>query len=174
MSTACIGAFIKLRSERRRITRASYFGGSDDDYDVMKSGLSDVGGTEVAAGNDTAWHQLFTDAQALAANPTANANLVLDDARLESRRNSQSEFAGALDVDNLVDYMAIIFYTGGFDTGLSQFLGNNQANNWFGIYNHTTADQGFQFFIHDNEHSLGRRSERRPRFAEHRPHRTIQ
>jgi hypothetical protein len=51
--------------------------------------------------------------------------------------------------------MLIIFYTGGFDTGISRWIGDNVANNWFGIYNRTAADQGFQFFIHDNEHSLG-------------------
>jgi hypothetical protein len=60
-----------------------------------------------------------------------------------------------LDVDALIDYVLIIFYTGGFDSGLSQFLGDNAPNNWFGIYNRVTADRGFQYFIHDNEHSLG-------------------
>lgn len=134
---------------------ASYFGGSDEDYDVMKSGLSDVGGTEVAAGNDAAWHQLFTEAQALAANPTANANLFWTMQGLNPDGTRNPNLPVLLDVDNLADYMLDIFYTGGFDTGLSQFLGNNQANNWFGIYDHATADQGFQFFIHDNEHSLG-------------------
>ncbi len=49
----------------------------------------------------------------------------------------------------------IIFYTGGFDSGLSRFLGDNSPNNWFGVYNRVTADQGFQYFIHDNEHSMG-------------------
>ena len=60
-----------------------------------------------------------------------------------------------LDAENLADYMLIIFYTGGFDTGISRWIGDNVANNWFGIYNRVAADQGFQFFIHDNEHSLG-------------------
>src|SRR5690606_14295108 len=48
-----------------------------------------------------------------------------------------------------------IFYTGGYDVGLSQFLGDNIGNNWQGVYNRVTADRGFQFFMHDNEHSLG-------------------
>jgi hypothetical protein len=134
---------------------ASYFGGNQDDYDVVKSGIEDVGATEIAAGNDTAWHQLFTDAQTLAANPIASANLYWTMQGLNPDGTRNPNLPVLLDVDNLVDYMADIFYTGGFDTGLSQFFNNNEANNWFGIYNHTTADQGFQFFIHDNEHSLG-------------------
>jgi hypothetical protein len=60
-----------------------------------------------------------------------------------------------LDVDALINYCLIIFYTGGFDSGLSRFLGDNAPNNWFGVYNRVTADRGFQYFIHDNEHSLG-------------------
>jgi hypothetical protein len=63
-----------------------------------------------------------------------------------------------LDAEQLADYMLIIFYTGGYDTGISRFISDNVANNWFGIYNRVTADQGFQFFIHDNEHSLGAES----------------
>jgi hypothetical protein len=51
--------------------------------------------------------------------------------------------------------MMVIIYTGGFDTGISRFFGDNRSNNWFGLYNRKTADRGFQFFIHDNEHSLG-------------------
>ncbi|MEQ8838352.1 MAG: chitobiase/beta-hexosaminidase C-terminal domain-containing protein, partial [Lacipirellulaceae bacterium] len=47
------------------------------------------------------------------------------------------------------------FSTGAFDTGISQFLADEKANNWFGIRNRVTNDHGFQFFIHDNEHSLG-------------------
>ncbi len=138
---------------------ASYFGGSEDDYDVVKAGLADVGGTEVASGNDMAWHQVFNYAQSLAASPVANANLYWTLQGLNSNGTRNPNLPVLLDVDNLIDYMAIIFYTGGYDTGLSQFIGNNQANNWFGIFNHTTADQGFQFFIHDNEHSMGAQSD---------------
>ena len=58
-------------------------------------------------------------------------------------------------MDNLIDYNIIIFYTGGRDSGLSEFLGNNAGNNWFGLRNRLTNDEGFQFFIHDNEHSMG-------------------
>lgn len=133
----------------------AYMGGDEDDYDVVKSALGDVGGTEVSEGNDIAWHQLFDCGQALAANPVANANLYWTMQGLNPDGSRNESLPVLLDVDNLVDYMLVIIYTGGFDTGISRFIGDNYANNWFGVYNREAADEGFQFFIHDNEHSLG-------------------
>lgn len=133
----------------------SYFGGNEEDYDVVKSGLGDIGGTEVSAGNDAAWRQLFNYGEALAANPTTNANVYWTMQGLNPDGSRNASLPVLLDVDNLINYMMIIFYTGGYDTGLSAFLGDNQANNWFGVYDRVSADAGFQFFIHDNEHSLG-------------------
>lgn len=133
----------------------SYFGGDEDDYDVLKSGLGDVGGTELSAGNDIAWRQLFDYGEALADNPAANADLYWTMQGLNPDGTRNAALPVLLDVDNLVDYMSILILTGGYDTGISYFLGDNQANNWFGIYNRATADRGFQFFMHDNEHSLG-------------------
>jgi hypothetical protein len=136
----------------------SYFGGNEADYDVLKAGLADVGGTQLNAGNDTAWNQLFVRAQNLANNPAANANNYWTMQGLNPDGTRNLSLPVLLDVDNLIDYMLIIFYTGGYDSGISRFLGDNQANNWYGIYNRVAADQGFQFFIHDNEHSLGAES----------------
>lgn len=133
----------------------SYFGGNEVDYDVVKAGVSDVGGTELSSGNEDAWRQLFNYGQALAGNPTGNANVYWWMQGLNPDGTRNAALPVLLDVDNLIDFMMIIFYTGGYDTGLSQFISNNVANNWFGIYNRVTADRGFQFFIHDNEHSLG-------------------
>lgn len=134
---------------------ASYFGGDPEDYDVVKQGLNDGGGTQVNEGNDAAWNQLFTLAQNLANSPAANANNYWTMQGLNPDGTRNPSLPVLLDVDNLVNYMLIIFYTGGYDSGLSRFLGDNQANNWYGVYNRVAADQGFQFFIHDNEHSLG-------------------
>ncbi|MEX2092765.1 MAG: chitobiase/beta-hexosaminidase C-terminal domain-containing protein, partial [Pirellulales bacterium] len=136
----------------------TYFGGDQDDYDIVKSGLGDVGGTEISEGNDVAWRQLFDYGQALAANPVANANLYWTMQGLNPDGTRNPALPVLLDAEQLADYMLIIFYTGGYDTGISRFIGDNVANNWFGIYNRVTADQGFQFFIHDNEHSLGAES----------------
>jgi hypothetical protein len=137
---------------------ATYFGGAPEDYDILKAGLGDVGGTQLAEGTDSAWAQLFTLAQNLANNPAANANNYYTMQGLNPDGTRNPALHVLLDVDNLVNYMLMIFYTGGYDTGLSRFLGDNQANNWYGVYNRTTADRGFQFFMHDNEHALGAES----------------
>jgi hypothetical protein len=60
-----------------------------------------------------------------------------------------------LDVDNLIDYMLEIFFSGDGDATLSAFLSNNQANNWFGMRDRTNPDVGFRFFNSDCEHTLG-------------------
>src|SRR5690606_32022991 len=43
----------------------------------------------------------------------------------------------------------------GYDIALSSFGQNVRSANWIGIYNHKAADEGFQFFIHHNEFSMG-------------------
>jgi hypothetical protein len=58
-----------------------------------------------------------------------------------------------LDVDNLIDYMLIIFWTGDEDAPLSVPFGNNRSNNWYGIRNRN-GDEGWRFFIHDAEQTL--------------------
>ncbi len=133
----------------------TYFGGKEEDYDVIKAGLNDGLGYQVNSGNDAAFQQLYSLAQALAVNPTANANNYYTLQGLNPDGTRNPSLPVLLDVDNLVNYMLIIIYTGGYDASLSRFLGDNQANNWYGLYNRDAADEGFQFFIHDNEHSLG-------------------
>lgn len=133
----------------------TYFGGDQEDYDVVKSDPFETGGTEIADGNDVAWRQLFELAQQMADNPGASADNYWTMQGLNPDGTRNESLPVLLDVDNLIDYMLIIFTTGGHDTGISAFFGNQRANNWFGIRNRETGDQGFQFFLHDNEHSLG-------------------
>lgn len=133
----------------------SYLGGDEDDYDVLKSDNINNRRTELADGNDEAWHQLFDLGQGLSGDPVNNADNYWTMQGLNPDGTRNLALPVLLDVENLVDYMLIIFYTGGFDVGLSQFISNNVGNNWQAVYNHTTADQGFQYFMHDNEHSLG-------------------
>ena len=58
-----------------------------------------------------------------------------------------------LDVDNLIDYMLVIFYGGNLDAPISNFIGNTSPNNWFG-FRHTNGLSGFRFVAHDSEHTL--------------------
>jgi hypothetical protein len=133
----------------------SYMGGDEDDYDVVKASLFDGGGTEINEGNDIAWRQLFDYGQAVAADPVGNADIYWTMQGLNPDGTRNESLPVLLDADNLINYMLVIIYTGGFDSGLSRFAGDNYGNNWFGAYNRVAADEGFQFFMHDNEHSLG-------------------
>ena len=58
-----------------------------------------------------------------------------------------------VDIDNLIDYMNIIFYTGNFDAPVSAWGNNNSPNNFYAIYDRQ-GTEGFKFFAHDNEHTL--------------------
>ena len=58
-----------------------------------------------------------------------------------------------VDIENLIDYMIITYYTGDRDGPGSRYT-QPRPNNYFGIYNRENP-QGFKFFEHDSEHSLG-------------------
>jgi hypothetical protein len=58
-----------------------------------------------------------------------------------------------VDVDHLINYMLLHYYTGDGDGPLSNFLGMNRANNWRGMRNRL-GTEGFKFFVHDSEHTL--------------------
>ncbi len=59
-----------------------------------------------------------------------------------------------LDIDNLIDYMVGIFYSGNYDAPVSAFIGNKSPNNFITIDNREDESSGFKFFQHDAEHSL--------------------
>ena len=132
---------------------ATYFGADRDDYDTIKTSNYSGGYTLEATDGDTkAWRELWTEARRLSGDP--------DDARyarLTGLDESLSEPSGKpalVDIDNLISYMLIIFYSGNTDAPLSQFMGNRRSNNWYAVRNRNGWD-GFRFFIHDAEHTLG-------------------
>ncbi len=128
------------RSEARYAE--SYFGGNSEDYDVIKQdGVTD--------GNDNAWIQLWEITQSGYQN---NINYYKIQGLDASGRRDPS-ISKLVDIDNLIDYMNIIFYTGNFDAPVSAFGGNTNPNNYYAIYNRNGAE-GFKFFAHDNEHTL--------------------
>ena len=134
----------------------TYLGGNEDDYDIVKSGLRETGGpTEISEGTEDAWRAVFDLGQDLWDNPTANADNYFTLQGLNPDGTRNPSLPVLLDVDNLIDWMIGIAFTGNRDSGLSDFIGNNVGNNWFGIRNRETMDQGFVFFAHDAEHSLG-------------------
>jgi len=131
-----------------------YFGGKEEDYDVVKtSGYPGGHTTEASDGTmavGSGWHQLWSGARAVRTSPV-NANYF----KLLGRAADGVTATGdpvVLDAVNLADYLLVLFYMGGNDGPVSDYVG--ASNNWFGV-RHRTGGQGFRFFIHDFEQSLG-------------------
>lgn len=130
---------------------ASYFGGSREDYDVVKvdAGWTRSYAIEATDGNLDAWRQVW---DACVRGFKSNAEYFA----LEGRKPDGSPDPNGtklVDMDNLIDYMLVIFHTGNYDSPVSKFGGNGMPNNYYAIYNRVKRD-GFKFFAHDNEHTL--------------------
>ncbi|MFH0759685.1 MAG: CotH kinase family protein [Bacteroidota bacterium] len=136
------------RSEAR--FAADYLGGKSEEYDVIKkSGLyaDDIVATD---GTLDKWSEIYEFAQSGFASDK-------DYFRLEGKDANGMGIPGAevyVDIDNLIDFMINIFYTGNYDSPVSKFGNNKSPNNIFAITNREDKSSGFKFFIHDGEHTL--------------------
>ena len=128
---------------------AAYFGGTKEQYDVIK--VNPQAGYTIYATDGTldAWTRLWQAATngfaATAAYQRVQGN------NPDGSRNPAFEVL--LDVDNLVDYMLVILYGGNLDAPISSFGNNAMPNNWFG-FRHTNGLSGFRYCAHDSEHTL--------------------
>ena len=131
-----------------------YLGGKKEDYDVFKSaGASGNYLTEATDGTlatGSAWEKLWSGARTVRTAPT-NANYFKLLGRAADGVTPTSDPV-VLDTVNLADYLCVLFYMGGDDGPVSDYVG--ASNNWFGMRNRT-GTTGFKFFIHDFEQSLG-------------------
>ena len=135
---------------------SSHFGGEREEWDTVKVD-PDLGyNIEATDGDLVAWTQLYTRANAMR-NPALNQTQryaiyqELQGKNPDGSRNTN--FPVLLDVDNVIEYMQVIFYSGDRDAPISNFLGNTSPNNWFGIRNRN-GQEGFRFIVHDPEHTL--------------------
>ncbi|MHC4560753.1 MAG: chitobiase/beta-hexosaminidase C-terminal domain-containing protein, partial [Planctomycetota bacterium] len=129
----------------------SYFGGNKDDYDVVKTTGGNPGYTiEATDGTMDAYRRLWNAART--GFHTDEAYYKVQGLNVDGTRNP--EYERLVDVDNLIDYMLCTFYVGDCDGPISAFLGNSRTNNYYGIYNRESPD-GFKFFRHDGEHTIG-------------------
>jgi len=131
---------------------ASYFGGNVEDYDVIKvTGWADPNPYTVEAtdGVIDAWKSVWD----LCVSGFQNNSNYFKLQGLNEDGSSNPEYNVLVDVDNLINYMMVIFYAGNFDSPTSKFGGDSGPNNFFCIYNRNARD-GFKFFAHDAEHSL--------------------
>ncbi len=136
----------------------AYFGGSKTNYDVVRNHDRYITppaafSTEATDGNLTAWSNLWVMTQIMRTNATTSNYFRILGRDAGGARDTSLPVM--LDVDNLIDYMLGIFFTGDGDATLSAFLSNNQPNNWYGMRDRANPEVGFRFFNNDCEHTLG-------------------
>ena len=166
-STVNIGGCIRLRSVPSRFGATSYFGGERGGLrrDQGRAGLATTSRPPTAT-----WlpGRSYTTWPTRCARPRhANGSRMRIYMQLQGKNPDGTRnlaYPVLLDVDNLIEYMQVIFYSGDRDAPISNFLGNTSPNNWFGIRNRN-GDDGFRFIVHD------RRAHAQPRPGQ--PHRPI-
>ncbi|NLU39516.1 MAG: cadherin-like domain-containing protein [Bacteroidales bacterium] len=126
----------------------SYFGGNADNYDVIKR-VGNEGRIEATDGSIDSWREVWNLCER---GFSTNSNYYkLQGLNPNGVRDPSLKVL--VDIDNLIDYINVIFYTGNFDAPVSSFGDNKGPNNFYAIYDRT-GEKGYQFFAHDNEHTL--------------------
>lgn len=148
------------RSEAR--FAATYMGGDAEDYDVVKperdfpNDNNNADDLKVVATDGTmdAFTRLYNKTTTTGFSSNA-AYFEVQGMNADGTRNTSYE--RLIDVENLIDYLAITFYSGSYDAPVGQWGSDVQkGNNYFGIYNKNNPD-GFKWFVHDFEHSMNGR-----------------
>jgi len=127
----------------------SYFGGDKADYDVAKPDRTAGNIIEATDGNLEAYHQLW---EAFDSGLTTDA-AYLNVQGLNAGGQRDPNYKVLLDVDNLIDYMIVIYYTGNRDSPIGPPDVDIFSNNFYAIYNRAEPD-GFKYFVHDCEFTL--------------------
>lgn len=129
----------------------TYFGDGDDDYDVIKvSTEAWPYFNEATDGTIDSWQGLWNRCVRGFA---SNADYFALEGKDQYGKPAMNTRV-LVDIDNLIDYMLVIFYTGNFDAPVSAFASNSMANNYFAILNRKNKGEGFVFLAHDSEHSM--------------------
>ena len=132
---------------------ASYMGGDSEDYDVVKSAGSSGGyANEATDGNLNAYRRLADYFYQSGGLSDSKMNDYWKAQGMNPDGTINPAYERLLDVDNLIDYMILTYYTSDADGPGSKFT-RPRVNNYFGIFNRENPD-GFKFFEHDSEHSL--------------------
>lgn len=128
----------------------TYLGGNKEDYDVVKVDTGASYTIFATDGNLDAWLRLWQ----AATNGFLNNSDYFKVQGLNPNGAPNPAYENLLDVDNLIDYMLAVFFTGNIDCPITQFAGNNSPNNMYAMRNRTGQFGGFRFFLHDSEHTL--------------------
>lgn len=126
----------------------SYLGGDADQYDVVKNDSSGSRALHATDGTMDAYRRLY-DAAVRGFSSDA-AYLAIQGLHPDGTVDPNGE--RLLHAENLMDYMICTYYTGDPDAPVSCWA--HFSNNVFAIYNRIQP-QGFTWYRHDAEHSLG-------------------
>ena len=125
---------------------ADHLGGTKEEYDVLTFDYpsSQPSGTHiVAAGDDVAWTNLLAKADHV---PTDSAKYwEIQGLNPDGTRNTN--FPVLLDLDNLIDYMALHIYAAAVDW---------PNRNWWAARRRGPESSGYQFFVWDQEVAIDR------------------
>src|SRR5213075_1308625 len=106
---------------------ASYYGGTKDQYDVIKVAPDNNYTIFATDGSLDAWTRLWQMASGGLSSDAAYQRVQGNNP--DGTRNPAYEVL--VDIDNLIDYMLVIYYGGNLDAPISNFIGNTSPNNWF-------------------------------------------
>ena len=149
-STASTGASTSPTSAPRPTSAPPTSAATPDDYDVIKA--RDRGyDIEATDGNLDAWSRLWQAATCPGAWRRTPRTCRLQGNNPDGTDNPAYEVL--LDVDNLIDYMLVILYGGNLDAPIIRVRQPVPINNFFAMRDRT-GREGFQFFMHDAEHTL--------------------
>ena len=127
---------------------ASYFKGKKEDFDAIKVS-KDGDGIMATDGNLDAWQRVHEMASGDLSNNAAYFKL--QGKRPDGSPDPEGEVL--IDMDNVIDYAMVIFYSGNLDGAITWFAGNRWHNNWHAIRNRN-GNEAFRFFIWDAEHTF--------------------
>lgn len=136
------------RSEARYAE--SYLGGSKEDYDVIKVNGDFSYSIEATDGDSASWKKIYDLCNIGFTSNAAYFNMEGKDQFGKPKKGGEV----LVNIDNLIDYMQIIFYTGNFDAPISAFSGNFNPNNFYCLDRRDDRSSGYIFFAHDAEHTL--------------------
>ncbi|MBN1600423.1 MAG: lamin tail domain-containing protein [Chitinispirillaceae bacterium] len=134
----------------------TYMGGDHLDYDVLNTVNdytrgSDLDKTvEVADGTIDAAARLWTKTLSGFSN---NSDYYMIQGLEADGKTRNHSYERLLDIDNLIDYLLITFYTGNFDSPTYAFSEPQRTNNLQAIYNRINPD-GFKWLSYDGEHTM--------------------
>ncbi|MGB2806208.1 MAG: LamG-like jellyroll fold domain-containing protein, partial [Sedimentisphaerales bacterium] len=126
----------------------SYLGGDKEEYDVVKNDSSASRVLHATDGTMDAYQRLYN--AAVAGFTSDSAYLAVQGLQPDGTPDPGGE--RLLDPENVMDYMICTYYTGDPDAPVSCWA--HFSNNVFAIYNRVRP-QGFTWYRHDAEHSLG-------------------